>query len=292
MVLFLANEIRWICTQLDLCWWLLNNALHLQTADSSSPAAAMNNGSRLFGCGGLLKLVGRQIFVVDQLLKTRAGENVLSLLSAIIPFYVKDLLQRYYPLHLQEGRSTAGSYTRIRAVEQRFYDAIVVLATKKIEDQRKGLTILYLADQPSNTRIHGDEGQSKFITAWSCIWQHTMFVKSSDILLSLHKLCKDGSDGLVAVYYGLAGAPWVAGYARDFLGLSVCAFSDGTSIVPIHGDCRSAKVILRNLLEHARLWSSAGRQHWRFCTSYPTGNCGTCRMDHWRRKRQLLWPTC
>lgn len=117
----------------------------------------------------IVELVGRQIFVVDQLLKTRAVENVLSLLSAIIPFYVKDLLQRYYPLHLQEGRSTAGSYTRIRAVEQRFYDAIVVLATKKNEDQRKGLTILYLADQPSNTRIHGDEGQSKFITAWSCI---------------------------------------------------------------------------------------------------------------------------
>lgn len=75
----------------------------------------------------------------------------------------------------------------------------------------------------------------------------------ADNVLSLHKLYKDGSDGLVAVYYGLAGAPWVAAYARDVLGLSVCAFSDGTSIVPIHGDCRSAKVILRNLLEHARL---------------------------------------
>lgn len=67
----------------------------------------------------------------------------------------------------------------------------------------------------------------------------------ADIVLSLHKLSNDDSDGLVAGYYELAGASWVVAYARDVLGLSVCAFGERTSTVPISGDFRSAKVILR-----------------------------------------------
>lgn len=61
MAIFLANEIRWISTNWGLCWWLLNYALHPKTVDSSSPAAAMDNGSNLSGCANLLKLAGRQI---------------------------------------------------------------------------------------------------------------------------------------------------------------------------------------------------------------------------------------
>lgn len=191
----------------------------------------------------IVEIGGATNFVVDQFLKTRAGENVLAVLSAIIPVMSKTSCNATI-LSLFEKAGAPMDHTPGLGQLENVRDTVVPLATQmRIKDK----VLQYHAWM---TKLHtkapfvnkAKAGSSPLGDAYDSIPSEDNI---ANIVLQLHKLSKDDSGGLVMVYYGLAGAPWVAAYARDVLGLPVCVFSEGTSTVPISGDYKSAKVILR-----------------------------------------------
>jgi hypothetical protein len=66
----------------------------------------------------------------------------------------------------------------------------------------------------------------------------------ADLILMLHKVSVPGKN-LVFEHYGINGAAWVAAFARDILGISVCVFGDTEFMLPVSGNLTTAKVIIR-----------------------------------------------
>jgi hypothetical protein len=66
----------------------------------------------------------------------------------------------------------------------------------------------------------------------------------ADLILMLHKVSVPGKN-LVFEHYGINGAAWVAAFARDILGISVCVFGDAEFMLPVSGNLTTAKVIIR-----------------------------------------------
>lgn len=168
---------------------------------------------------------------MDQFLKTRAGENVLSLVFAIIPFMSKTSCNTKI-LSIFEKVGAPLDHTPGLAQFNKLYDAVFVLAMQTgIKDKAlQHHTWLTRLQTKASVVEKTKASLSPLGDAYDSI---SSLENIADIVSLLHKLSKDDSNGLVAVYCGLAGAPWVAAYARNVLVLPICAFSEGTSIVLI-----------------------------------------------------------
>lgn len=101
-------------------------------------------------------------FVVDQFLKTRAGENVLTFLSAIIPFMSRTSCNATI-LSIFEKVGAPLDHTPGLGQLNNVYDAVVLLA---MQMRIKAKVLQYHAWLlPSNQSIRREQGQSKLITA-------------------------------------------------------------------------------------------------------------------------------
>ena len=171
-------------------------------------------------------------FVADELLKKRAGENVVALMSAILPVMSEsscdNLLLKLFEACNTPLDKTPG-FGQLRSIRQ----SLTPLARKtQFKDRVFQYHVLSrrLLDTDASTVNH---------TAYESIPSEETAVQ---VILALSKLVQEDS-GLILAYHGLRGSGWVIAYARHILGLPVCVLKSISKPVPISGDYQSARVL-------------------------------------------------
>ena len=171
-------------------------------------------------------------FVADELLKKRAGENVVALMSAILPVMSEtscdNLLLKLFEACNTPLDKTPG-FGQLRSIRK----SLTPLARKT---QFKDRAFQYHA----LSRQLLDTGVSTINhTAYESIPSEETAVQ---VILALSRLMQESS-GLILAYHGLRGSGWVIAYARHVLGLPVCVLRSTSKPVPISGDYQSARVL-------------------------------------------------
>lgn len=181
------------------------------------------NNALQYGCG--------VNFVVDELLKTRAGENVLALMTATssilegsdIEFL--NLLYNKYDPGMQNTPSTA-QLERLRSI---------CLPLARAMDFKDRLA-----------EIHGwlvtQTAGSGFAYHDSAIPTTTTLVQLVEVLKDISVADPDHRSRLV--FYGLEGAAWLILYAKNILGLAVCMVLGNSHTVPLSGDFKTADILV------------------------------------------------
>ena len=171
-------------------------------------------------------------FVADELLKKRAGENVVALMSAILPVMSEsscdNLLLKLFEACNTPLDKTPG-FGQLRSIRK----SLTPLARKtKFKDRVFQYHVLsrQLLDTDASTVGH---------TAYESIPSEETAVQ---VILALSKLMQEDSR-LILAYHGLRGSGWVIAYARHILGLPVCVLRSTLKQVPISGDYQSARVL-------------------------------------------------
>ena len=185
----------------------------------------------------LVEIGAASSFLVDHLLKTRAGENVLALLASMIPLMSPDassatLSILFETAHVPNDHTPGvNQFHKLRA-------ALVTFA-RRIGFQERVLQYHSLIE-----RIVSSNPARAIDLQQLCPFEAIPSKQSLPRIIQLcHKLSTHGNRA-VLVYRGFQGAGWVAAYAGFILGLSVCAVDQTGVQIPI-SDCYSeAKVIL------------------------------------------------
>ena len=172
-------------------------------------------------------------FVADELLKTRAGENIVALMSAILPVMSEsscdNLLLKLFEACNTPKDKTPG-FAQLRSIRR----SLNSLARKtQFKDRAFQYHVLskQLLETDASTVNH---------TAYESIPSEETAVQ---VILALSKLVQEDS-GLILAYHGLRGSGWVIAYARHVLGLPVCVLRSTSKPVPISGEYQSARVLV------------------------------------------------
>ena len=175
-------------------------------------------------------------FVADELLKTRAGENIIALLSTILPVMPEsscdELILKLFDKAGAPLDKTPG-FGQLRSLRE----TLLPLARKvSFKDHvfRYHIMAWKLLQEPGNS-----DHPSAFVSIPS---EKTAI----QIILSLFTVTRD--PGLILHYHGLKGSGWVIAYARHVLGLPVCIMSSASESIPINGDYQSARVLVHVFL--------------------------------------------
>ncbi|KAI9877644.1 MAG: hypothetical protein M1830_003226 [Pleopsidium flavum] len=175
-------------------------------------------------------------FVADELLKLRAGENVVALMSAILPV-MPDTSCDTLVLKLFEACGVSlvktPGFGQLRSLRNTL--ASLVRRTKfkdKVFQYHQLMKNLLNRDVPSSP--------TSTLEVYDSIPSEETAVQ---IILSLSKLIREDSKTVIA-YYGLKGAAWIIAYARHVLGVLVCVLKSASDPVPINGDYKDARVLL------------------------------------------------
>ncbi|KAI4230665.1 MAG: hypothetical protein LQ349_006114 [Xanthoria aureola] len=169
-------------------------------------------------------------FIADELLKTRAGENVVALLSTILPILNDDdcdssILGLFESCHVDVDK-TPGLAQLVT-----FRDAILSL-TQKLAFKDKVWQYHILLGQLQE----GAPPQS-----CTSVPGITTLVQ---IMLMLKNLVMESSAKYVLTYRGWQGAAWVIAYARYVLGLAVCVLKTQHDTVPMNGQYQDSRVFI------------------------------------------------
>ena len=171
-------------------------------------------------------------FVADELLKKRAGENVVALLSAILPVMSEsscdNLLLKLFEACNASLDKTPG-FGQLRSIRK----SLTPLA-RKTQFKDRAFQYHILSRQLLDTDASAVEP-----TANESIPSDETAVQ---VILALSKLVQEDS-GHILAYHGLKGSGWVIAYARHVLGLPVCVLRSTSKPVPISGDYQSARVL-------------------------------------------------
>ena len=169
-------------------------------------------------------------FIADELLKRRAGENIVALMSTILPILSEEECDSFI-LKLFEECKIDVDKTPGLAQLQALRDAILPLAQ-----------ILDFKDRTYQYHVLLDQLQSqdprplrKSIPSVETLVQ---------VVLMLQKLAMHTDAAYKIIYRGWEGAAWVIAYARHVLGLSVCVLRTAQDSVPINGDYKSSRVFV------------------------------------------------
>ncbi|KAL8824041.1 MAG: hypothetical protein Q9170_008270 [Blastenia crenularia] len=169
-------------------------------------------------------------FIADELLKRRAGENIVALMSTILPILSEDDCDSFI-LKLFEICKIAADKTPGIGQLQAFRDATLPLA-QKLDFKDRTCQYHILINQlrhpdrrPLETSIPGVE-----------ILVH--------IVLMLQKLSLDNDEKHILTYRGWEGAAWVIAYARHVLGLAVCVLRTAQDVIPINGEYHNSRVFV------------------------------------------------
>ena len=172
-------------------------------------------------------------FVADELLKKRAGENVVALMSAILPVMSENscdhLLLKLFEICDTPLDKTPG-FGQLRAIRE-----TLVPLTRKTQFKDRVFQYHVLSKQ-----LLSDDASSISSSAYESIPSEETAVQ---VILALSRLVQEDS-GLILAYHGLKGAAWVIAYARHVLGLPVCVLRSTSKSVPISGDYHSASVVV------------------------------------------------
>ncbi|KAL9597471.1 MAG: hypothetical protein Q9219_005104 [cf. Caloplaca sp. 3 TL-2023] len=169
-------------------------------------------------------------FIADELLKKRAGENIVALMSTILPILSEDdcdsvILGLFDALKINSDKTPGlGQLTAFR-------DAILPLAQK-----------LPFKDKTYNYHILIDQLESQDPRPLNTSIPTVQLI--AQVVMMLQKVILDGETRCMLVYRGWRGAAWVIAYARHVLGLPVCILRTAQDCVPINGHYQSSKVLV------------------------------------------------
>lgn len=169
-------------------------------------------------------------FLADELLKKRAGENVVALMSVILPILTEDDCDSFI-LGLFEACHIDVDKTPGLAQLQAFRDAIQPLAQKLAFKDRTWQYHMLLE------QLHDGvpPGSCTSVPGIATLVQ---------VVLMLQRMVMEGSSKYVFTYRGLQGAAWVIAYARHVLGLAVCVLRTEHDTVPINGRYHDSRVFI------------------------------------------------
>ena len=170
-------------------------------------------------------------FVVDELLKNRAGENVVALLSTIIPV-MTDKASDTLLLQLFESsrvpHESTPSFSQLRSIRV----ALEPLARKMSFHDK-----VFQYHQWMKTLL----GPSARMTS---AYESIPSAETAVFVIKVLGRLVMGDPNCLVAYYGLKGAAWVASYARYFLGLPVCIMRSTSDSIPLSGNHKSSRVRL------------------------------------------------
>ena len=173
-------------------------------------------------------------FVADELLKKRAGENVVALMSAILPVMSETscdhLLLKLFEVCDTPLDKTPG-FGQLRAIRE-----TLIPLTRKTQFKDRVFQYHVLSKQLLSADVSIISS-----SAYESIPSEETAVQ---VILALSRLVQEDS-GLILAYHGLRGAAWVIAYARHVLDLPVCVLRSTSKSVPISGDYHSARVVVR-----------------------------------------------
>ncbi|KAI4098446.1 MAG: hypothetical protein LQ339_006417 [Xanthoria mediterranea] len=169
-------------------------------------------------------------FIADELLKRRAGENVVALLSGVLPILKEDDCDSFI-LGLFESCHVDVDKTPGLAQLVTFRAAILSLTQKLAFKDRVWQYHILLG------QLH--EGAPP--ESCTSVPGITTLVQ---IMLMLKKLVMESSAKYVVTYRGWQGAAWVIAYARHVLGLAVCVLRTQHDTVPINGQYQDSRVLI------------------------------------------------
>ncbi|KAI4221819.1 MAG: hypothetical protein L6R36_006622 [Xanthoria steineri] len=185
----------------------------------------------------LVEIGAASSFLVDQLLKTRAGENVLALLASMIPLMSPDASSATLSI-LFETAHVPNDHTPGVNQFHKLRTALVAFA------RRIGFQERVLQYHSHIERIVSSNPAQAIDPQQLCPFEAIPSKQSLPRIIQLcHKLATHGN-GAILVYKGFQGAGWVAAYAGFILGLSVCAVDQSGAQIPISECYSEAKVIL------------------------------------------------
>jgi hypothetical protein len=165
-------------------------------------------------------------FIADELLKTRVGENVLALLSALIPHLSEASFPRVFMQTFKhfgipaESTPGMGQISKIRATLSPFVGRMNfkdrVLLSHKLFSGVSGF------DLDPNISIPASE-------------------VIPNIIRALYKVSVPDQNPLHV--FGTRGAAWIATYASHILGLGTCAVLSGGEVISLSASYTDPKVI-------------------------------------------------
>jgi hypothetical protein len=178
-------------------------------------------------------------FLVDELLKRRAGENVLALLASFAPMVNEhvfvQILSDLFFLNSSNTDDVPGS-TQLhglrRAVMPFLEDTLIKDKIAHYSLLFKEIRRPFLTTETENTQFSSSIPPPKFIT---------------DIINQIYDLMSRQDDGYVLLYEGWHGAGWIAAYAYDVLQLPICAVfrhEGGEKCVEISSKYKDARIVI------------------------------------------------
>ncbi|KAI4231309.1 MAG: hypothetical protein LQ349_005697 [Xanthoria aureola] len=167
-------------------------------------------------------------FVADELLQTRAGENILALLSTVVPILSEDECDRFILELFNECGVNADKTPGIGQL-QAFRHTLLPLARKP--SFKDGV---YECQFHLNGFLPDEmDPLDSSIPAVETLVQ---------LVLLFRRLIKDSSRTLS--FHGRQGASWAIAYARQVLGLPVCISRTLKDPVPIEGGYQGSRVLV------------------------------------------------
>jgi len=172
-------------------------------------------------------------FVVDELLKLRAGENVLALLTATISIMEGSSIEilNFLFEKLDAGMQNTPSIAQLENIRS----VCLNLARDMEFKDRLAEIHHWLITQTSHKGV-------TYMTYNQAIPSTTTIVNLVEILKDISTQVTDRRSRLA--FYGSHGAAWLILYAKDILGLSVCLVFQDSNTVPLSGEFSTADVLL------------------------------------------------
>ncbi|KAL9118525.1 MAG: hypothetical protein Q9187_004929, partial [Circinaria calcarea] len=169
------------------------------------------------------------------LLKTRAGENVVALMTAITSILNETSCTTILS-HLFETAGVSLDNTPGIGELGKLREALLSF-TRKTEFGEKVLQYHYLLQA---------FGQGSQTTPGHMRNPYEAIPHNKDIPTILQMLFKvTSTQGLIFTYKGITGAAWVATYASFVLGLPTCAIDASGRTLPVNGTYEEARVVIR-----------------------------------------------
>jgi hypothetical protein len=170
-------------------------------------------------------------FVADEFLKTRAGENALALMVAIVSVQDGEAAIKVLLLLFEEMKISVYSTPGVSQLVALRSAVLPLLRRVDFGDQLAELNV-WLSNQfvPADPRWFDPNGDPATMV---------------ELIRLLHLMIfGPGDKPKRLAFYGIRGAAWLILYSTDILGLPVCLVHKDGRVHPVNGDYASAKVLI------------------------------------------------
>ena len=165
-------------------------------------------------------------FIADELLKKRSGENIVALMSTVLPILSEENCDMFI-LKLFEACKVNADKTPGYSQLEAFHETILPLARKTAFKDKVYKYQILLDGLRSSVTEELSSAVPNVETLVQLVLLFGRLIEDSTYMLS---------------YHGWQGASWVIAYARHVLGLPVCVLRTPQDPVPINGEYHNSRV--------------------------------------------------